>query len=181
MAYRNFSLRRDAILILVGASCFYLLSLLLAHDSQDAPTIIINTNVPQAPPPTTITTTVTTTVTSAPSLPTGSLDVGLAHHLPETSILAHAPGWTVYRNLYMMNGTLMIVTSNPSEIPEIRMMTSTGLTALNTPENIALREPSKQDMDIISPEEARRLWGGDINNGERHRIRTVEGTTVSSA
>ncbi|RDB25325.1 hypothetical protein Hypma_008050 [Hypsizygus marmoreus] len=108
------------------------------------------------------------------------LDLGVSLVLPQTSVTAHAPGWTLYRNLYMSNGTLFIVTSHPedSEFPEIRMMTSTGLPAFNTPENIALREPTALDMDFLSPEQAKRRWGGDPQNGQRNRIWTIEGNTL---
>lgn len=55
-------------------------------------------------------------------------------------------------------------------------MTSTGLPAENTPENIKLREPTKKDMAIISPEEARHRWG-PVKAGEPYRVWAVEGNT----
>ena len=59
------------------------------------------------------------------------------------------------------------------------MMTSPGIAAENTPENIALREPTSDDMQIISPEEAKSRWGR-IENDEPNRILTVKGNTVNS-
>ncbi|KAF5375406.1 hypothetical protein D9615_007992 [Tricholomella constricta] len=100
--------------------------------------------------------------------------LALNHELPLTSIISHAPGWTLFRNLYMSNGTLYILSSNRS-FPEIRLMTSTGLPAQNTPENIAAREPTTQNMDFITPEQARDRWGA----GEKHRVLSVEGNTAS--
>lgn len=85
----------------------------------------------------------------------------LAYKIPETALLSHAPGWTVFRNLYMSNGTIYIVTSRPSKFPDITLITSTGLPAENTPENIAARIPTAEDMAFVTPEEARDLWGGD--------------------
>lgn len=57
-------------------------------------------------------------------------------------------------------------------------MISTGLPAENTPENIAQREPTSQEMQFITPDEAKRRWGGNITHGERNRISTVEGNTL---
>lgn len=99
--------------------------------------------------------------------------------IPETSIIAHAPGWTLFQNLYTSNGNLYIVTSNRQLIPEIRMITSTGLIALNTPENIAAREPTEKEMQIIDPKNAMLKWGGNTAENERHRISSVVGNTVS--
>ena len=41
------------------------------------------------------------------------------------------------------------------------MMTSTGLYAENNPENIALREPTKENMDFLTPEQAEQRWGSE--------------------
>ncbi|KAG8952904.1 hypothetical protein FRC04_003355 [Tulasnella sp. 424] len=76
-----------------------------------------------------------------------------------TKLLKHAPGWTIFDNVYMSGGTMFIVTDEPAEWPAIRMMTSTGLRAENTPENIATREPTDKDMRIISTREAEQLFG----------------------
>ncbi|CCM05689.1 uncharacterized protein FIBRA_07920 [Fibroporia radiculosa] len=105
--------------------------------------------------------------------------VDIAHDFPETTLVSHAPGWTVYRNLYMFYGTLYIVSSQPmSAFPDIMFVTSTGLPAENTPENIALRMPTARDMDVITPSQARLLWGGDPDKAERNRIWPIEGNTV---
>ncbi len=94
-------------------------------------------------------------------------------NLPHTSIVHHAPGWTLFRNLYMSDGTLFLLSSNRS-FPEFRLMISSSLPAENTPENIALREPTSHHMDYITPSEAQRRWGGETNM----RVWTVEGNTV---
>jgi hypothetical protein len=116
----------------------------------------------------------TTTAVTPPSL-------NLEQDLPATSITYHAPGWTLFRNLYMSNGTLYILSSDQSLFPEIRMITSTGLFADNTPENIAAREPTAANMDFITPEEAQRRWGGNAIRGEKHRVLSVEGNSVSAS
>jgi len=74
----------------------------------------------------------------------------VAVDLPRTSIIAHAPGWTLFRNLYMSIGTLYILSSNPS-FPKNRLMTSTGLPWGTTPENIASREPNPQQYGLSDP------------------------------
>ena len=57
------------------------------------------------------------------------------------------------------------------------MMTSAGLMALNTPENIVQREFTKRDMRFLSELEAAEMWGeGD----EEESVWTVDGNTVSS-
>lgn len=154
--------RRDGLLILIGASCLYTFS------------AIIDYAVPRSFPAVPL---------ADPLLhPTPhGLDLGLHQYPPETSLIAHAPGWTLFRHLYMSNGTFFILSSDPDpqfSFPEIRMMISTGLPAENTPENIAQREPTSQEMQFITPDEAQRRWGGNITHGERNRILTVEGNTV---
>jgi hypothetical protein len=98
--------------------------------------------------------------------------------MPETELVSHAPGWTIFRNLYMADGTLFILTSKPESFPDIKFMTSTGLPARDTPESIAERMPTSRDMSVIDPEEARRRWGGDRSKEELNRIFPIEGSTV---
>ena len=192
MQLRHSFSRRDVVLVLVGASFMHVFTTLFAYPGSSS--IVINTHIPSwkdsPTSTTTVTSTQTTTTTTIPHVNEPSrittpinLDLGLTHDLPETSVIAHAPGWTLFRNLYMSNGTLFLLSSDPSssQFPEIRLMTSTGLPAFNTPENIALREPTKQEMDFISPEEARRRWGGHVDHGDRNRIWTVEGNTVRNS
>jgi len=163
--------------------------------------IVINTNLQQANtdpvPQVTLTKTVvrhatatekqtemrTQTVTALATPTTKALPVLPFDNLPHTELLAHAPGWTLFRNLYMADGTLFIVADEEERkaFPEIRMMTSTGLEAENTEENIAMREPTDKNMRIISPEEARRRWVYPATGKEKalNRVWTVEGNTVS--
>ncbi|KAI0743457.1 hypothetical protein C8Q80DRAFT_839274 [Daedaleopsis nitida] len=110
-----------------------------------------------------------------PADPVPAVDV--SRNIPETVLLSHAPGWTVFSNLYMSNGTVYIVTSRPKSFPDIIYMTSTGLPAENTPENIAARVPTADDMTFLTPEEARDLWGGDVDKREKNRIWSVPGNT----
>lgn len=191
--------RRDALLLLIGASSMHLWSILFGnHLAADSQSIATSTNVFSPVPIATVTAlrketrtrtkirtqTVTVTAAATPTLSTRSSLVLPFDDLPSTELLAHAPGWTLFRNLYMSNGTLFIVADDHERqrFPEIRLMTSTGLAAENTPENIAMREPTDKDMMIISPEEARNRWTSTPMNAKaRHlnRVLTVEGNTVS--
>ncbi|KAH9940546.1 uncharacterized protein BXZ73DRAFT_98977 [Epithele typhae] len=108
---------------------------------------------------------------------TFSDEVDLSYTIPETTMLSHAPGWTVFKNLYMSNGTIYIVTTRPNSFPDISLMTSTGLPAENTPENIQARLPTREDMSFVTPEEARDMWAGDVESHEQNRLWSVPGNT----
>ncbi len=45
-------------------------------------------------------------------------------------------GWTIFDQVYLFNGTWLIVTDNPSSIPLLRLMTSTGKEIWNDQESI---------------------------------------------
>ena len=175
---RNIS-PRDAILVLLGAASMYLYSSFLPHVHEPstinfkpfhsiprpAPTALDSWHPPpQRNPP------------SPPPQPQSPVP-NLEHEIPQTELVSHAPGWTIFRNLYMADGTLFIVTSNPESFPSIDLMTSTGLPASATPESIAERMPTDREMSIITPQEAHQRWGAqsmmDLNN-----VFPVEGSTV---
>ncbi|KAJ7175931.1 hypothetical protein C8R46DRAFT_75001 [Mycena filopes] len=193
MPIRNSLTRRDAILILMGASVMHLFTVFFPHESTP-PEILIDPGVreqypPDPPPPVyrtkTLTTTlvrpttVTTTFVAQPTAgPVASSPLDLALQLPATDLVAHAPGWTLFRNLYMSNGTFFIISDTPSEFPEIRLMTSNPATAENTPENIALREPKPWSMAFMSSNDAQHRWGDDVRKGRKNRVLSVEGNTV---
>ncbi|THU85121.1 hypothetical protein K435DRAFT_686234, partial [Dendrothele bispora CBS 962.96] len=111
--------------------------------------------------------------------------------LPYTTILHHAPGWTLFRDVYMSNGTLLILTPDRDtpnhldfikRIPEFRMVTSTGLPA--SPGNEAEREPTERDMAFITSKDAQENWGTLKTNGKGetkligHRVLSVSGSTL---
>ncbi|KIK22693.1 hypothetical protein PISMIDRAFT_102007 [Pisolithus microcarpus 441] len=79
--------------------------------------------------------------------------------IPQTNIALHAPGWTIFDNLYVMNGTIFVVTDKPETIPPRKLLTSTGVEIKNDPELIAARLPTDREMRIISVAEARELFG----------------------
>lgn len=177
---------RDAGLVLVGALCMHIATSFFSTFQPETFTgdIIFNTEVRHdvhksnvAPPAHR-----EATVQSPSQLvvaPAGAA-ADVAHDFPETTIEAHAPGWTVLKNLYMSNGTLFIVSSHPyTDFPDIKFMTSTGLPAENTPENIAARMPTAKDLDFITPSQARMKWGPVASQraGGRNRVYSVQGNT----
>ncbi|KAJ6568481.1 hypothetical protein B0H19DRAFT_1133372 [Mycena capillaripes] len=195
MAIRSALSRRDAILILLGASIMHIFTVFFPHDSPP-PEILIDTvreHYPPDPPPpppevtryytktTTLVqaTTSTTTVIAKPSAgPAASTPLELALELPATTFVEHAPGWTLFKNLYMSNDTFFIVSDSPSEFPEIRFMASVPLKALAEEENIRMREPSPYTMVIISSAEAQTRWGDNVRQGRTNRVFSVDGNTV---
>ncbi|CAE6342091.1 unnamed protein product [Rhizoctonia solani] len=94
-----------------------------------------------------------------PSTPTKTSWPDLSTGLPLTKLVKHGAGWTIFENIYMSNGTMYIISDDPSRWPKRRMMIDTGITALNTPANIAAREPTEYDLDWISPKDAEARWG----------------------
>ncbi|KAJ7494739.1 hypothetical protein B0H11DRAFT_2003188 [Mycena galericulata] len=170
--------RRDVVLVLIGASCFYIFSAFVTVSPNHS--IIINTEYGGNGQ--TVTETVVSTateyVTPVPTQPAVPLDLGLAQNFPETTVVAHAPGWTIFQNLYMSGGALLILTpeESRSSFPEFRLMTSTGLPGNLT--NDPQRQPTSRDMAFITPDEARTKWGADGSSDRRNRVSTVEGTTL---
>ena len=71
----------------------------------------------------------------------------------------HAPGWTIFDRLYLLNGTVFVVTDEPKSIPDRMLLTSSGFPIVNGPEGVANRTPTDNDMQIISPERASQLFG----------------------
>lgn len=116
------------------------------------------------------------------SLSFGHIDVDLAHApvLPSTELLSHADGWTVMRDVYMSNGTFYLIVNSTArkDWPDFRFITSTGLPGYNTPENIAAREPTAQDIAFITHDEAMARWGPS-KIYSRNAVTTVHGNTVS--
>lgn len=187
MVFRSIT-RRDAFLILLGAASVHVWSFFSSPASRN-PFIIGAHLLDVATPTPTLTPTLTTTTlddaSQSPSVPVETntpvdpfaVPPTALSSLPHTTIAAHAPGWTLFRDLYMSNGTLLLVSPSQELFPELRMMTSTGLVALNTPENIALREPTKENMDFLTPEQAHQRWATDDESA--YRVLSIKGNSVS--
>ncbi|KAJ6508701.1 hypothetical protein C8R45DRAFT_450444 [Mycena sanguinolenta] len=172
------SLLRDAIFFLVGATVMYFVSVFAPVMSRQTfiNAVSLRTTAPDRLETGTLIHSTTAAAASEPSaVPISSItSLDSALDLPQTSIIAHAPGWTLFKNLYMSNSTFFIVSDSPSDFPEIRFMTSNPLPAENNPENIALREPTADNMAILTSAEARHRWSDD----NKTRVLSVEGNTV---
>jgi hypothetical protein len=173
---------RDAILILLGAASMHLYSS-FSPPSYESTSIVLDAHLPPDALPNYLQQAVASesrhSSLSRKLPPTSPSPIpNLAHEIPQTELVSHAPGWTIFRNLYMAEGTLFIVTSNPESFPDIKFMTSTGLPALNTPESIAERMPTSRDMSVISSDEAIRRWGGEPSTKEPNQVFPIEGSTV---
>lgn len=92
----------------------------------------------------------------------GDDDVVLGAESGLTRLVSHEPGWTMFERLYLYNGTLYAVTEEPELYPEMRMMTSTGLPASSEPGNEQAREPTGNELKLITSREAHELWDDRI-------------------
>ncbi|ESK98387.1 hypothetical protein Moror_137 [Moniliophthora roreri MCA 2997] len=172
---------RDAILIVLGATIMnFCAKFMIPPPSYDS--IILSTHIPGTgddpelglplDPASRMNSPITVAKTVAEPTLTRLTPTDSPQKLPETVLVHHAPGYTLFRNLYMSDGTLFIVTDDRESFPEVRFMTSTGLPAEDTPENIAQREPTTKDMDFISPEEAKKRWD------DPNKIVSIDGDTL---
>lgn len=82
-------------------------------------------------------------------------------------------GWTIFDRLYMLNGTLYVVSDEPETIPELKRIISTAIFIENGPVAQANRIPTDKDMRIITTAEAKRLFGVDAAR--------LDGVTVSKS
>ncbi|KAG8857032.1 hypothetical protein FRB96_005962 [Tulasnella sp. 330] len=79
--------------------------------------------------------------------------------IPQTTLSAHVTGWSVFENLYMINGSFHIVSDDVAAFPPIRRMISAGYKMANGDAETARQEPTPRDMVVISTREASRLFG----------------------
>lgn len=79
-------------------------------------------------------------------------------------------GWTIFDNLFLLNGTVFVVTDDPEFIPDRKTITSAGIKIENGPEATAARLPTDRDLRVISVGEAQELFGTSAD--------LMDGTTV---
>ena len=91
--------------------------------------------------------------------------------VPDTVIVAHAPGWTILDRLYALNNTLYIVTDDPASVPEKKFIISTALRIANGPIEAKKRIPTDKELRIISTADAKDLFGSGAD--------VLDGVTVS--
>lgn len=76
-----------------------------------------------------------------------------------SSVLYLTPylGWTIFDKLYILNGTVYIVSNDPNDIPDVRYMYSKGIDITN--EDHDRRLPTASDIQVITAKEAAKLFG----------------------
>ena len=79
-------------------------------------------------------------------------------------------GWTTFDKMYILNGTVYLVSDEPETFPNRTFMSSAGIYIKNGPEMVAGRQPTDKDMRIVSTAEAKKLFGA--------RAHRVQGVTV---
>jgi hypothetical protein len=72
--------------------------------------------------------------------------------------------------MYILNGTVLVVSDQPENIPDRNMITSAGIPVENGPIEEAKRIPTDKDLRTISTKEAKRMFG----NGAE----IIDGVTV---
>ncbi|KAI0030021.1 hypothetical protein K488DRAFT_55137 [Vararia minispora EC-137] len=97
-------------------------------------------------------------VSAADSISFSRLSWG-SGRVPHSKLVTHVPGWTMIDRLYVLNGTAYIVTTQPKLFPHPKFIMSTGINIDNGPEAVAARLPTDSEIRIISPIEARSLFG----------------------
>ncbi|KAI9462639.1 hypothetical protein F5148DRAFT_1213251 [Russula earlei] len=139
--------RRELILILILFIALFTFSTSnLSYESLPLVDIPLVQHVPPSPVP-----------TSLSRLSWGTSKV------PQTQIIVHVPGWTIFDRMYILNGTVYLVTDEPESFPDRKFLTSSGAIIDNTPQMVAARLPTDKDMRIISTTEARILFGTGAN------------------
>ena len=91
--------------------------------------------------------------------------------VPDTVVVAHVPGWTIFDRLYALDGTLYVVTDDPASAPNRNLVLSTGLRIANGPVETAKRIPTDKELKVISTAEAKTLFGSGAD--------VLDGVTVS--
>ncbi|KAG1740796.1 uncharacterized protein EDB91DRAFT_1052980 [Suillus paluster] len=84
--------------------------------------------------------------------------------MPNTRVVSHVPGWTIFDNLFVLNGTVFVVTDFPSSIPDLLTVTSTGVEIHNGKEAVDSRTPGNREMRVISPDQAQKLFGSSVES-----------------
>lgn len=97
---------------------------------------------------------------------------GPKEKMPQTTVVQHTEGFTILDNIYSHNGTLYIISDSPKSFPTLRTMISSGYQVFNGEEEVKKREPTDQDMQIITVKQAEKKFGKLA-----HRL---EGTTFMS-
>ena len=74
--------------------------------------------------------------------------------------------------MYIFNGTVFLVSDEPEIFPDRKYITSPGINIDNSPEMVAARLPTDDDMRVISTSTARKLFGTGANRIQGVSVRT---------
>ena len=107
---------------------------------------------------------------------------GASEKVPDTVVVAHVPGWTIFDRLYALNGTLYVVTDDPASVPDRNFIISTALRIANGPIEAAKRIPTDKELRIISTANAKTLFGSgaDVLDGVTVRLVILTWSTILS-
>ena len=100
--------------------------------------------------------------------------------VPDTVVVAHVPGWTIFDRLYALNGTLYVVTDDPASVPDRNFIISTALRIANGPIEAAKRIPTDKELRVISTTDAKTLFGSgaDVLDGVTVRLVLLARRTI---
>lgn len=79
-------------------------------------------------------------------------------------------GWTIFDNLFLLNGTVFVVSDDPESVPDRKTITSTGIKVANGADAVAARLPTDREFRVVTSDEAQELFGTSAE--------LVDGTTV---
>lgn len=65
----------------------------------------------------------------------------------------------MFDRLYFKDGTFYVVTDTPEEVPELKLVISSGVFLTSGAADEQKRLPSDKDMKVISTDEAHKLFG----------------------
>jgi hypothetical protein len=86
----------------------------------------------------------------------------------------------MFDKMYILNGTVYLVSDEPETFPDRRFMTSPGINIENDPDKVAARQPTDKDMRIISTTEAKKLFGTGANRVQGVTVRTLANFPMSA-
>ena len=79
----------------------------------------------------------------------------------------------MFDRLYFKNGTFYIVTDNKEEVPDMKLVISSGIYLTSGPADELKRLPTEKDIRIVDPDEARKLLGTQAERLDGVTVRLV--------
>ena len=79
----------------------------------------------------------------------------------------------MFDRLYFKNGTFYIVTDNKEEVPDMKLVISSGIYLTSGPADELKRLPTEKDIRVVDPDEARKLLGTQAERLDGVTVRLV--------